>query len=263
MTNLTDTADTAVAKAIKTAKGRLIVCSTPIGNLGDITQRVIQALEQADAVLAEDTRVTRRLLTHLNIHTKLERCDEHVIRERAGQLIARIAAGQVLALVSDAGTPAVSDPGAVLVAAVRAAGLPVEVLPGASAVLTALVASGFAAQSFYFAGFLPRRSQQRQALLIQLAELPAVLIFYESAQRTLATLSAIAAVFPDRQICLARELTKLYEEVLVDSADALQGLIMEREQSKQPLKGEIVLLVEAPAKSTAKIHVDKYERPSC
>jgi len=240
------------------ASGALIVCATPIGNLGDITGRVVEALAAADAILAEDTRVTRRLLAHLDIHTPLERCDENVIRSRCDDLVARIAAGQRLALVSDAGTPAVSDPGAALVAAVRAAGLTVEVLPGASSVLTALVASGFVAPAFYFGGFLPRKGGERSALLRELAALPANLVFFESAARTMASLATIAEALPDRRVCLARELTKLHEEVLIDDAAALLAELEARRIAGQPLKGEVVLVIEAPGKPAAREHVDKY-----
>ncbi|MDR2957563.1 MAG: 16S rRNA (cytidine(1402)-2'-O)-methyltransferase, partial [Coriobacteriales bacterium] len=198
--------------------GKLIICSTPIGNLKDISLRVIEALGQVDAVLAEDTRVTCKLLNHLKINPPLERCDENVIRSRLDSLVERILDGENLAYVSDAGTPSVSDPGAVLVSAVRDKGLTVEVLPGASAVLTALVASGFTAPGFYFGGFLPRKAEKQAKLFEQLASLPAVLVFFESPHRVMATLKAIELAYPNRRVCLARELTKLYEEVLIDTA---------------------------------------------
>jgi 16S rRNA (cytidine1402-2'-O)-methyltransferase len=238
--------------------GKLIVCATPIGNLGDITLRVIEALSNADAVLAEDTRVTRKLLNHLGIDRPLERCDENIIRRRADALVARIAAGESLAYVSDAGTPAISDPGAILVAAVREAGLPVEVLPGASAVLTALVASGFNAPSFYFGGYLPRKTGEKTELLKQLADLSAVLVFFESPHRTLASLEVLSEIFPTRKVCLARELTKFHEEVVVELPGGLIQMIKERDESGQTLKGEVVILVDLPARQAPRTHVDKY-----
>jgi 16S rRNA (cytidine1402-2'-O)-methyltransferase len=240
-------------------RGRLTVCATPIGNLGDITARVARALRESDAVLCEDTRVTRRLLSHLGLDTPLERCDENVIRSRADSLVARIAAGERLALVSDAGTPAICDPGAVLVAAVRDAGLPVEVLPGPSAVLAALTASGFQGQSFYFGGFMPRKAPLRRQLLARLADLQSILVFFESPHRTRASLEAIAEACHGRQVCLARELTKMHEEVLIGTADDLAGILDQRDAAGQPLRGEVVLLVAAPQKPGPHRHVDKYE----
>ncbi|MCL1880274.1 MAG: 16S rRNA (cytidine(1402)-2'-O)-methyltransferase [Actinomycetia bacterium] len=242
--------------------GKLSVCATPIGNLGDITARVREALQAADVVLAEDTRMARKLLSCLGAQVKVERCDENVIRLRTAGIVERIAAGEHLALVSDAGTPAVSDPGAVLVAAVRAAGLQVEVLPGASAVLTALVASGFECSAFYFGGFLPRREKDQQIILAQLASLDAVLIFYESPYRLLASLRVLADMFGERQICLARELTKMHEEVIVASAVEVLQQAEDRlgaDAGGSPLKGEIVLLIDAPLKKSGqRVHKDKY-----
>jgi hypothetical protein len=142
------------------ATGRLLVCATPIGNLGDVTLRVLDALRSADAIAAEDTRVTRKLLSRYEIGTRLERCDEHTVERQAPVLVRRMLGGETIAFVSDAGTPGVSDPGARLIAAAVDAGVPVEALPGASAVLTALVASGLPMQRFYFGGFLPRKASR-------------------------------------------------------------------------------------------------------
>jgi 16S rRNA (cytidine1402-2'-O)-methyltransferase len=238
--------------------GVLFVCSTPIGNLGDITIRVIEALSSADAILAEDTRVTRQLLAHLGINTPLERCDENVIRTRKDELVTRIADGQRLVLVSDAGTPSVSDPGAVLVAAVRASGLDVRVLPGPSAVLAALTTSGFLANGFYFGGFFPRRNGLKTRLLQSLAELDAILVFFESAGRTVASLQAVSEVMPERRVCLARELTKLFEEVLIDTAAGLVDILVRRQADGQRLKGEIVILIDQPIQREPRVHRDKY-----
>jgi 16S rRNA (cytidine1402-2'-O)-methyltransferase len=242
-----------------TPSGILSICATPIGNLGDITLRVIEAFKQADLILAEDTRVTRKLLNHLGITTKLERCDENVIRQRSPQIIERIKQGSRVAYVSDAGTPTVADPGAYLIAAAHEAHCPVEVLPGASAVLTAVVASGFSAASFHFGGFLPRKKQQIIATLTQLSQLDASLVFYESPHRTAASLALIAELFPEREVVLARELTKFYEEILRAPAPALAAQIAEREQNGQALKGEVVLVIGPPPKQAEKrTHQDKY-----
>lgn len=223
--------------------GRLLVCATPIGNLGDVTARVLEALRTADAVLAEDTRVTRKLFGRYQITTPLERFDEHVAASRTPEVVARIAAGQTLALVSDAGTPGISDPGAVLVDAALAAELTVEVLPGASAIVTALVASGLPTDAFYFGGFFPRKTGDRRKALDSLASLEATLVFYESPHRTASALKSIAERFPARQGAMARELTKLHEEVVRGVLPDLADEIGRRES----LKGEVVLLVGPPA----------------
>jgi 16S rRNA (cytidine1402-2'-O)-methyltransferase len=241
--------------------GLLSICATPIGNLGDLTPRVAEALRAADLVLAEDTRVARRLLSHLDIHTKLERCDENTIRQRTPGILERIGQGSRVAFVSDAGTRGVADPGSYLVTAVREAGLPLEVLPGPSAVLAALVASGFAAQSFYFGGFLPRKRVQLIKALEGLAQLEAALVFFESPHRTAAALVAVAEVFPEREVVLARELTKFHEEVLRAPAPELAQLVASREGDGKPLKGEVTLVIAPPAKSnTPRAHQDKYRK---
>jgi 16S rRNA (cytidine1402-2'-O)-methyltransferase len=239
--------------------GTLAVCSTPIGNLGDITARVVEALSTADLVLAEDTRVARRLLTHLNLRTQTVRCDENVIRGKSAGIIRRLQNGQRVAYISDAGTPGVSDPGMLLVAEARAAGIAVEVLPGASAVLAALVAAGFEARAFYFGGFLPRKQAKRLSVLKGLAGIDAALVFYESPHRVADALASIAEVFPEREAVLARELTKLHEEVLRKPALELAAEISER-CAEQPLKGEAVLIVAPPPQESRpkRSHHDKY-----
>ncbi|MDR1713029.1 MAG: 16S rRNA (cytidine(1402)-2'-O)-methyltransferase [Coriobacteriales bacterium] len=239
----------------------LSICATPIGNLGDVTLRVLDTLRRADAILAEDTRVTRKLLAANDIHTSLERCDANVLAQRLPQLLARLEAGEHLAYVSDAGMPGISDPGLLLVAAARQAGLAVEVLPGASAVLTALVAAGLAGtgSAFYFGGFLPRKEAQIRTLLNSLAELDAALVFYESPHRAARTLALIAEVFAEREVALARELTKLHEEVLRLPAPELAAQIAAREAAGQPLKGEVALVISPPvADKSPRQHVDKY-----
>ena len=224
--------------------GGLTLVGTPIGNLGDLSARARQALEGADVVLAEDTRVSGRLLAACGIRARLERCDENVIARRAAGLVERMAAGERVALVSDAGMPAVADPGARLVDACRDAGVPVDVVPGPSAVTCAIAAVGFACESFYFGGFLPRKDAQRDRLLASLACLPAVLVFYESPHRTAASLAAVARVMPGRRVAMARELTKIHQEVLRAPAPELAETVAARGE----LKGEVVIVIDAPGK---------------
>ncbi|MBI5231201.1 MAG: 16S rRNA (cytidine(1402)-2'-O)-methyltransferase [Coriobacteriales bacterium] len=219
--------------------GRLLVVATPIGNLGDITLRALDALREARVIAAEDTRVTRKLLTRYEISTPLERFDEHVARRRAPELVARMLEGDAIALVSDAGTPGISDPGEQLVDAALEAGVSVEVLPGPSAIVTALVASGLPTHAFYFGGFLPRKAGERTRYLESLVALDATLVFYESPKRAAATLAALAEALPGRRAALARELTKLHEEVVRAPIAELAARIGAREE----LKGEVVLLV--------------------
>jgi 16S rRNA (cytidine1402-2'-O)-methyltransferase len=224
-------------------EGRLVVCATPIGNLGDVTLRVIDALKGADIIEAEDTRVTRKLLARYAVTTPLEPYHAKNLERRTPEVVARVAAGQVVALVSDAGTPGVSDPGAHLVDACIDAGLPVEVLPGASAILAALVASGLPTHAFYFGGFLPRKAGDVRRALERLATLDATLVFYESPRRTAATLRSMAEVMPGRRAAMARELTKLHEEIARADVGELAAAIVGRE-----LKGEVVLLIGPPDK---------------
>lgn len=222
--------------------GKLVIVATPIGNMGDITQRAVEALSSADVVCAEDTRVTGKLLYALGIEAKLERCDENIIAQRAAHLVRRMEEGEVIAFCSDAGMPGVSDPGLVLVDACREAGVPVDVLPGASAVPTALVAAGFNGTAFYFGGFLPRKQAARSKLLQQLKVLDAALVFYESPHRVAASVEGIAAEYGNRPVALCRELTKLHEEVLRLPADELAAELA----SRDAIKGEIVLVIAPP-----------------
>lgn len=232
--------------------GHLVVCATPIGNLGDVTLRVLEALRAADMVEAEDTRVTRKLFARYEITTSLESYHAKNLERRTPEVVARVASGQVVALVSDAGTPGVSDPGAHLVDACLAAGLTVEVLPGASAILAALVASGLPTHAFYFGGFLPRKAGERRRALEALAALDATLVFYESPRRTVAALVSLAEVFPGREAVVARELTKMHEEVARAEVGELAAAFASRE-----LKGEVVLLVGPPARHAAKPAADE------
>ncbi len=224
-------------------EGGLTLVGTPIGNLGDLSPRAREALAAADVVCAEDTRVSEKLLSATGIKARLIRCDENVIARRVPELVARMQAGERVAFVSDAGMPAVADPGARLVDACREAGVPVDVVPGPSALTCAIAQAGFACEAFYFGGFLPRRDGQRDRLLESLAQLPAVLVFYESPRRTVASLDAIARVMPARRVALARELTKVHQEVLRAPAAELAA----RLEARGELKGEVVLVVDEPA----------------
>jgi 16S rRNA (cytidine1402-2'-O)-methyltransferase len=222
--------------------GRLVVCPTPIGNLEDVTLRVLAALAAADVVACEDTRHTRRLLDRHGISAGLVSYHEHNERARAQELTRRIAAGEVVALVSDAGTPLVSDPGFELVRACIAADLPLEVLPGPSAAVTALVASGLPAGRWCFAGFLPRARGELQGLLARAEE---TLVAYESPRRLAATLAVLAELDPERPVAVCRELTKLHEEVRRGSAAELA-----EHYRDSPARGEVVLVCgAAPAGS--------------
>lgn len=222
--------------------GKLTIVPTPLGNLGDMTARALEALEQADVVCAEDTRVTGKLLAHFGIQARLERCDENVIASKTPALITRMRKGEQIAFCSDAGMPGISDPGCVLVDAAREAGVPVDVLPGPSAVTTALVTSGFKYNAFYFGGFLPRKDAERIRLLESLAALDAALVFYESPHRVAAAVESIAQVYGERPVALCRELTKLHEEVLRLPATELAHNLAARDA----IKGEIVLVIAPP-----------------
>lgn len=222
--------------------GKLTIVPTPLGNLGDMTARALEALEQVDVVCAEDTRVTGKLLAHFGIEARLERCDENVIVSRTPALVARMRKGEQIAFCSDAGMPGISDPGCVLVDAAREAGVLVDVLPGPCAVTTALVSSGFKHNAFYFGGFLPRKEGERIVLLESLANLDAALVFYESPHRVVAAVESIAHAYGERPVALCRELTKLHEEVLRLPADELAANLAARDA----IKGEIVLVVAPP-----------------
>lgn len=227
--------------AMPDGAGTLVVCATPIGNLGDVTLRVLDAFRVADVIAAEDTRVTRKLLARYDVHTPLEPYHAHNQATRTPELVDRIGRGERIALVSDAGMPGISDPGAQLVDACLDAGLPVEVLPGPSAIVTALVASGLPTHAFYFGGFLPRKAGGRARRLEALDGLDATLVFYESPGRAAATLASIAEALPGRRAALARELTKVHEEVVRAEVSELAAIFAGRE-----IKGEVVLLVGPP-----------------
>jgi 16S rRNA (cytidine1402-2'-O)-methyltransferase len=196
----------------------LAVCATPIGNLDDITLRVLDELRAADVVLCEDTRHTRVLLDRHNIRARLHSYHEHNEAKRTAEMLPRLAAGERVALVSDAGLPGISDPGARLIATALDAGVEVTVLPGASAVDTALVAAGFPAERYQFVGFLPRGARALAALWEELAGWPHPVVAFESPQRLPATLRSLAEAQPDRAVAVCRELTKRFEEVVRGSA---------------------------------------------
>ena len=225
------------------AEGMLSLVGTPIGNLGDLSARAVETFRRADAVCCEDTRVTGKLLACLGISKPLVRCDDNVIERRAPELVGRVLAGERIAFASDAGMPSVSDPGQVLVELARCEGAPVEVIPGPSACVTALVLSGMPSDQFFFEGFLPRKHGERVRRLQRLAPVPGALIFYESPHRVEASLKAIAEVFPQRTVALCRELTKLHEEVLRAPAPELHERVLERGE----LKGEMVIVVAPPS----------------
>jgi 16S rRNA (cytidine1402-2'-O)-methyltransferase len=222
--------------------GRLVICPTPIGNLEDVTLRVLAALRDADVVACEDTRRTRVLLDRYGVRGRLVSYHEHNERERAAQLVRRMRGGEVVALVSDAGTPLVSDPGFVLVQACVAAGLAVEVLPGPSAPVAALVASALPADHWRFAGFLPRKRGELERVFGS----PETVVAFESPRRLGASLAVLASLDPERPVAVCRELTKAHEEVVRGSAASLA----ERFSAAAP-RGEVAVVIGAASGSAA------------
>ncbi|HWH95130.1 MAG TPA: 16S rRNA (cytidine(1402)-2'-O)-methyltransferase [Baekduia sp.] len=228
-----------------TGAGHLVVCPTPIGNLADVTLRVLSALREADVVACEDTRRTRVLLDKYGVSARTVSYHEHNEAARSAELVGRMQAGETVALVSDAGMPLVNDPGYVLVGACVAAGIGVEVLPGPSAALTALVASGLPATTWRFAGFLPRKRGELEALFRSAAE---TLVAFESPRRLSASLGALAAVDGARPVAVCRELTKLHEEIVRGTARELAA----RYASGEP-RGEIVVVIGAAEDEAADV----------
>ena len=225
--------------------GRLVICPTPIGNLEDVTLRVLAALREADVLACEDTRRTRKLLARYGVGARLVSYHEHNEHRRAAELVQRIQSGETVALVSDSGMPLVSDPGFELVRACVASGLAVEVLPGPSAPVAALVASALPSDSWRFVGFLPRR---RGELRRTLSEPGATLVAFESARRVPATLALAAEIDPEREVAVCRELTKAHEEIVRGSAAKLAA-----RYATSPPRGEVVLVLaprEAPEGGT-------------
>jgi 16S rRNA (cytidine1402-2'-O)-methyltransferase len=218
----------------------LYIVATPIGNLGDVTRRSINVLARCDAVACEDTRVTGKLLRHLGISRPLWRYDDHSAAEDRARLLDSMRERAVV-LVSDAGTPLVSDPGYKLVRDARAAGVPVTSLPGPSAPVVALTLSGLPSDRFLFAGFLPSKDKARAETLAELAGVRATLVFFETAPRLTKALTAIGEVLPGREVAVARELTKLYEECRSGTAADLAA-----HYEAHPPRGEIVLMIGPP-----------------
>lgn len=220
----------------------LAVCATPIGNLEDVTLRVLAALRAADIVLCEDTRHTRILLGRHGIEARLLSYHRHNEAARVAELVPRLEAGEQVALVSDAGLPGVNDPGARIVAAALAAGVAVTVLPGPSAVETALVASGLAGDQYRFVGYLPRRAAEREALWAELATWSHPVVAFESPRRLPAALASLAAAAPERRAAVCRELTKAFEEVRRGTTAELAA------EFSTPPKGEVTIVIgPAPA----------------
>ena len=222
----------------------LYIVATPIGNLGDITLRACAVLRGVAAVACEDTRVTGRLLNHLGIKQRMIRYDDHASEAGRARLLA-LMAEQPVALVSDAGTPLISDPGYRLVRDAREAGIAVTSLPGASAAIVALTLSGLPSDRFLFGGFLPAKSKARRDVLEELAGVKTTLLFYETAPRLAQSLAAIGEVLPGREIAVARELTKIFEECRTGTSEQLA-----EHYAAHPPRGEIVLVIAPPGSPT-------------
>ena len=218
----------------------LSICGTPIGNLSDASPRLVETLSRADLICCEDTRVTAKLLSHFGLRVPCLRCDENVIESRVPELLERLAGAERIAFVSDAGMPCISDPGQRLVDAALDAGLEVEVVPGPSAVSSALARSGLASTHFFFEGFLPRKAGAQKERLAVLARIPGTLVIYESPHRAADTCARIAEVLPGRRVALVRELTKLHEEVVRGNAAEVAAALAERGE----IRGECVIVVE-------------------
>lgn len=218
--------------------GTLYLVATPIGNLEDITLRALRVLRECDVVMAEDTRHTGRLLQHFGISKPLLSCFKFNEARRGQEIVERLQRGETIALVADAGSPGISDPGERIVRAVLAAGFRVEPVPGPCALVAALTASGLPADEFHFVGFLPHKAGQRRARLQSLSQVPGTLVLYESPYRLERLLAELSEVMPEREIVIARELTKKFEEFLRGSPANLLQLTRQRR-----LKGECVVLV--------------------
>ena len=223
--------------------GTLFIVATPIGNLDDITFRAVEVLKSVDIILAEDTRHSKKLLLHLDISKSISAFHEHNEREKTQAIISELQSGKSIALISDAGTPLISDPGYFLVIQAKTEGLRVIPIPGPSALITALSASGLASDSFTFLGFLPSKKTARLKLLNSLVSRTETIIFYESPKRILATLSDMYTTFGDvREVCLAKELTKTFETIHTDS---IPNLIKYLTTDQNHQKGEFVILISA------------------
>ena len=237
--------------------GTLFIVATPIGNLDDITFRAFEVLKSVDFVLAENTRHSKKLLSHLDISKPIRAFHEHNEREKTKAIISEIYSGKSIALISDAGTPLISDPGYFLVAQAKKEGLKVVPIPGPTALITALSVSGLASDSFTFLGFLPSKQTARVKLLIGLVGRTETIIFYESPKRVLATLTDMQTIFGDsREVCLAKELTKAFETIHTGS---IPNLIEYLTIDQNHQKGEFVILISATNKidlAEAEIQLD-------
>lgn len=218
----------------------LYLVATPIGNLGDISGRALEILRTVDLIAAEDTRHSGNLLKHFEIKARLTSYHQHNEARRTAELIEELSAGRSIALITDAGMPGVSDPGHRLLRACIERGLPYSVIPGPSAVLTALIGSGFDSSQFFFGGFLPVKSGQRERELTHAAERSETTVFFESPHRLLKTLDAATRILSDRKLCVARELTKQFEEYRIGDAATLLT-----HYSAHPPKGEIALVIDS------------------
>ncbi|MBA3569205.1 MAG: 16S rRNA (cytidine(1402)-2'-O)-methyltransferase [Pyrinomonadaceae bacterium] len=221
--------------------GKLYVVATPIGNLEDLTYRAARVLSEVDLIACEDTRHSQKLLNHYGIKTKTLSYHEHNERDRAGELLTSIRSGLSVALVSDAGTPGISDPGFRVVRMALEAGLRVVPIPGPTALVSALVASGLPSDEFFFAGFLPARSGARRARLADLAAIPSTLVFYEAPHRIVSSLEDARGILGEREAVVARELTKMHEEVL---RGRLSELADKLSQAAQEPRGEMVVVID-------------------
>lgn len=221
-----------------TDKGKLYLIPTPIGNLKDISQRAIETLQNVDLLLCEDTRHSQKLLNHFNIKVKLVSYHEHNEKKRSENVIEWLNQGLNIGLITDAGMPGISDPGSIVVDLVHKSNLEVVVIPGANAALTAVVLSGFDSSSFQFIGFLPRQISKKKDALMATAEYPGLTIIYESPNRLLDTLKTMQELFPDREIFIAREISKIHEEHFRGSID--QAI---EHYSDRTVKGEIAMVL--------------------
>jgi 16S rRNA (cytidine1402-2'-O)-methyltransferase len=237
-------------------KGKLYVVSTPIGNLEDISLRAIRILKDVDLIACEDTRITRKLLSHYRIKKPLTSYHEHNEKEKAEDLLRQLEAGRNIALVSDAGTPGISDPGFRLVKTASENRIEVISVPGPSAAVAALSISGLPTSSFSFFGFLPKTKKKKEQFLKDIKDLEQTLIFYESSRRITDTLASIIEVFGDRQISVSRELTKMFEETIMGKISD----VIERFRQKKELKGEFTFVIEGNKDEHNEFSIEKLER---
>ena len=231
----------------------LYIVATPIGNLGDMTDRARRVLAAADLIACEDTRITARLLERFAIRGRLLAYHEHNAARMRPRLLSALEGGEIVALVSDAGTPLISDPGYRLVVEARQRGIRIIPIPGASSIMAALMVAGLPTDRFYFAGFPPSKTRQREAFLQEIATVPGTLVLLESPRRIEDCLRSIAAIMPGREVVIARELTKIYEEVIAGQPEE----ILTRFADQAPPRGEMVLLIAPPrAQETSDEDID-------